>query len=547
MDSKKLRQQADKLFSDRQSLMMLWQEEAENFYPERADFTYKRYLGTDWAANLMTSYPCLCRRDLGDQFETMLRNAAKPWFSMTVDDPRVMGHEEKAWLQWATDTQRRTMYHKATHFTQATKLGDHDYATFGNNAIQITTNSYQNGLMYRCHHLRDIVWVEDEDGNICAIYRKFKPSAYWLASTFKPTAFTPGRSVHTKVTEKAKKDPFETVNCIHMMVKADLCDEPSGGKPWRSVYFDCDNDHEMESIAKWTKEYVISRWARIGSQYAHSPAVVIALPEARLLQAMTVTLLEAGEKIVNPPMAAVEGAVRSDMAVYAGGVTWVEYDYQYPQHALIPMTTDAKGMPLSIDMQKDSRNMLAQCFYLNKLRPFLPSDKEMTAFQAGEVVAQYVRDALPLFAPMEDEYNGGICEETFSQIWHARGFGPVEQIPKKLLGADITFAFQSPLHEAIEQIKGQKFLQMTQLTAQAVGMDKNAAAVPNTIVAFRDALEGIGIPQRWQRSDVEVKQMQEQAHAEQMAAQALQSMQAGADVVQTLSGAQKDSAMAEAA
>jgi hypothetical protein len=59
-------------------------------------------------------------------------------------------------------------------------------------------------------------------------------------------------------------------------------------------------DHDCELIHAmpvWTGFYRIPRWQTVsGSQYSYSPATVAALPDARLIQAMTFTLLEAGEK-----------------------------------------------------------------------------------------------------------------------------------------------------------------------------------------------------------------------------------------------------------
>jgi hypothetical protein len=72
--------QGTDLFEKRGSLLTLWQDVAENFYPELADLTTKRPSGTDFAANLMSSYPVQCRRDLANQFSTMLRPTAWPWF-----------------------------------------------------------------------------------------------------------------------------------------------------------------------------------------------------------------------------------------------------------------------------------------------------------------------------------------------------------------------------------------------------------------------------------------------------------------------------------
>ena len=81
MDVKQLRELGDNLFGKALPLRGLWQEIADNFYPERADFTIWRPLGTDFAANLMTSWPVMCRRDLGNQISTMLRPTARPWLS----------------------------------------------------------------------------------------------------------------------------------------------------------------------------------------------------------------------------------------------------------------------------------------------------------------------------------------------------------------------------------------------------------------------------------------------------------------------------------
>jgi hypothetical protein len=37
----------------------------------------------------------------------------------------------------------------------------------------------------------------------------------------------------------------------------------------------------------------------------------------------------------------------------------------------------------------------------------------MTAYEVGQRIQEYIRGALPLFEPMEMEYNGALCERTF--------------------------------------------------------------------------------------------------------------------------------------
>lgn len=533
--TKQLRELADHLFVKKGSLVSLHQEIAENFYPERADFTIKRYLGDDFAGNLMSSYPILVRRDMTDQIGTMLRNTNKPWFNMVSSDQRKEDHDAKKWLEWATGTMRRIMYSPSTLFSKAVSQGDADFGTFGQCCLTVRMNRNHDDVLFRCWHLRDLAWMEDEDGKICAIFRRWKPSNRTLVRMFDGKK---GTSVHPKVIEASIKEPNTEVDCYHFMVAADMYDGPDNGMPWRSIFYDATNEHEMESVAQKNREYILPRWLTVsGSQYAFSPAAVAALPEARLLQSMTYTLLEAGEKVVNPPVVATEQAIRSDIALYAGGLTYVDMEYDERNGAsLRALTQDARGMPLSQEMQRDSRELLARCFYLNKL--VLPQrGPEMTAYEVGQRVQEYVRNALPLFEPMEAEYNGALCEETFAVIMQAGGFGSVMDMPKSLQGANIEFRFASPLHDAIEAQKGQKFLEMKQMLAEAVAVDPGAVATIDVITAFRDAMDSIGVPAKWTRSPEETDQVLKQQAAKQQSDDLLARMQQGAGVAKDLATA----------
>lgn len=562
MKAKDLFETAETLFTKRSSLLMLWQEQAENFYPERADFTFRRTLGTDFASNLMTSYPLMCRRDLGDQVGTMLRPTAKAWFKTAPIDPRRENNDATRWLQWSDQVMRRAMYDRRTMFSRTTKEGDHDFACFGQTVISVRINKNSDGLLYRCWHLRDCAWQENEEGKICAIFRKWKPACRDMVRLF-------GNKVHDEVQKMITiNKPFEEVDCMHMVVEMDMYDgdidsydvgqdgnsvkvrrgaTPAERRryPYVSIYYDSKNQHIMEVVATWNQEYVIPRWQTVsGSQYAFSPATVAALPDARLIQAMTYTLLEAGEKIVNPPLVATEDVVKSDIGIYAGAVTWVDRDYdEKTGEALRPLTQDSRGMPLGLELNTDARAMIMQAFYLNKLT--LPQrSPEMTAYEVGQRIQEYIRGALPLFEPMEIEYNGSMCEMTFDILRRHGAFGAPQDMPESLQGAELQFHFQSPLHDAIEQQKGQKFLEMSQMITAAMQLDPSIAALPDAASALRDVLDGIGVPAKWVRSEVSVKQIQDQQAAAAQAAQQMELIKQGSEAIKNLGGASRDSAAA---
>jgi len=537
VNTKELIAQVDKLFNDRLTFTSFLQDVAEQFYPERADFTLRRYMGDDFASNLTTTYPVMIRREMGDSFGSMLRPTNKPWFHMeTIGD--IPDLEAKQWLQWAEQHQRRAMYDRQAHFTRAAKEGDHDFAAFGQTAISVRLNREGNGLLYRCFHLRDVVWMEDEAGNIILIARKMKKQAKDLYRLFR-------NKNHEQVIKDAEKKPFNETKCYHIIIAADYYSENANGKPWFSIYQDVEHEKTLESIPVFNKEYVIPRWQTVsGSQYAYSPATVVGLPEARLLQAMTYTLLEAGEKSTNPPMVATHDAVRDDIAIYAGGVTWVDAEYdERLGDALRPLSQNYSGMPLGLDMMRDSRQLLAHAFYINKLN--LPQmSHEMTAYEVGQRVQEYIRGALPLFEPMEMDYNGQLCEQTFEVMMRANAFGGPHSIPQSLQGRDIQFRFSSPLHDAIEAQDGQKFAQMGQLIAEAMQLDPTVAAVPNVQVALKEALLGIQTPAKWLNSDDKIAEKVAKMQQTQQNAMELQAAQQGSQAAANMGKAQKDMAQA---
>jgi hypothetical protein len=523
----------DRLFSKRTPLMSFLQDVYEQFNPIGADFTGTLNLGDDFAGDLMTSYPLILARELTDTFSTMLRPSDKEWASMAVSG--LKDHQAKAWLQWASRTQRSAMYDRAAQFVNATKEGDRDFGLAGQCVLTVEMMPDRSSLLYRNWHIRDTVWTDGLSGAVETVHRKWKPTAYELKRLF-GTA-----KLHEKVRQQFEqgKDPYCEINCRHIVMPADMYHgEHKFRTPLVSIYVDVDNEHIMEVTGQRVNSYVIPRWQRLkGSPYAYSPAVICALPEARLLQAMTYTLLAAGEKAVDPPMIAAQEALRGDIDLRAGGITYYSQEYDERQgEVLRPLTGDKSGIPLGLELQNRSEAMLRQAFYLDKLD--LPQrGPEMTAYEVGQRVQQYIRNALPLFEPVEVDYNGGLCERTFEVLAMNGAFGPPDTWPDSLRGEDIEFKFVSPLREAMDKQKGQVFVEGAQLVSTAVAIDPSAGSVWDASEALRDALDGIGVPVRWTRSIEQVEEIKEAAEAAAQQEQLLGAMEQAATIAKDFGAA----------
>ncbi len=543
MRPQELVERAAGLFAVRKAITTLWQEISEHFYPQRADFTLTRYIGEEFAEQLFSSYPLIVHRELSNAFAAMLRPRRKNWFGITVDDEDRLTKGSKEWLEWATKRMKFAMYDRKAHFIRATSEGDADFAAFGQCCLtrEINWDAEQPHLLYRCWHLRDVAWDEMADGSVGEIYIRWKPTIKQLRQQFGEDAL--------HVTQRGRKDDYRTdtyiqPNYMRAAISTDVYEGQEGqgkGYPWVLVYMDILNKHIIHEMGTFSHGITLPRWQTVsGSQYAYSPATVAGLPDARLLQAMTLTLLEAGEMSVRPPMIATQDAVRSDIQLYAGGITWADVEYDERKgDVLRPINQDRRGLPMGYEAHDQQMQMLSTAFYLNKLT-LPPPTGDMTAFEVGQRVEEYVRAALPLFEPMEHEYNGQLCEDTFDSLLRIGHFGAVQDIPRELQGKDVHFRFISPLHEAIERKNASEFLESADLIQRAMELDPTAGAHMDIGSSLRAALEGVGLEQRHIRSQDDVDAMIAKA-------QAMQEAQAEAELAATAGSAAKSFSEAEAA
>lgn len=486
----------DAEFAKKKTIDSLWQEIALNFYPSRADFTNERAEGEEYADHLFSSFPVMCHRELGNLFASNLRDRSNKWFSIHVDDEELDESDaERAFLERLTEIQWRLMYAKGTQFVRATKEADHDFAAFGNAVIWYGLNSNGDGLLYRNYHLRDCAWSENADGEIDCFHRNCEWTARQLKKMFPKT-------VSEQVQRACEKDPEAKFKCRHVVMPSRLYHYRSkSGKeyPYISLYVERDTMTVLEEVGLNYFPYVVPRWQTVsGSVYGISMATMLLLPDGRTMQVMMRTLREAGEKYVDPPMIAIADAIRGDMALYAGGVTIADMEYdERLGEVLRPITQDRGGMPIGMELAQAIKEDIRSGFFLDKIIMNPVSGKEMTAFEFGQHLQQQIRQSAPIFEPITEGYSDPLCDGTF-QLLMANGAFPIQMMPESLSDADIKFKFRSPLAEMEEQREAQIYGQvLTQIVMPAAQADPAQFEQIDLTRATRDAMRAAGWKQKW--------------------------------------------------
>jgi hypothetical protein len=514
----------DAEFARKKQIDSLHQEIALNFYPERATFTNERSEGEEYADHLFSSFPVMCRRELGNLFAANLRDRSNKWFSIHVDDEELDESDaERAFLEHLTERQWRLMYAKGTQFVRATKEADHDFAAFGNAVIWYGLNSNGDGLLYRNHHLRDCAWTENADGVIDCFYRNFEWSARQIKQMFPKTC-------SKQVQEACEKDPERKFKCRHIIMPMRLYNYKSkGGKefPFCSLFIERETDTCLEEVGLNYFPYIVPRWQTVsGSAYGISMATMILLPDGRTMQVMMRTLREAGEKYVDPPMIAIGDAIRGDMALYAGGVTIADMEYdERLGEVLRPITQDRGGMPIGMELATALKEDIRSGFFLDKIVMNPVSGKEMTAFEFGNHLQQTIRQTAPIFEPITESYSDPLCDGTF-QLLMTNGAFAVQMMPETLQGREIKFKFRSPLAEMEEQREAQIYGQvLTGILMPAAQVDPAQIEQIDLTTATRDAMRAGGWKQKWFKPVEAIEARQQQIAEEMEAAKAMQMAQ----------------------
>lgn len=516
--------EGDRLFASRSPLLTLWQDIAETFYVERADFTAGRSPGSEFAGHLMTGQPLLARQELANAIAGMLRPPGRDWFKLTLKRAgnATPSPSVDAWLEEAEKRMRTAMYERAAHLQRAAKQADNDYVAFGNAVISVDVNWRDTALLYRCWHLRDVAWREDFTGRVDEVHRRWKLSAH-AAMTLFPNGFAPELAQMRPEDRRARE-----IECRHIVLPADRYGDAAIAQRFVSVYVDVAHGHVMEAVGRDTLGYVIPRWQLVsGSVYGYSPTTVASISDARMLQDMTRTILEAGEKAVDPPMVATQEVVRSDLALYAGGITYVDAAYdERLGAALRPISQNSAGLPLGLEMQQDLRRQITAAWMLNKLN--LPSPSSgMTAYEVGQRVQEYIRQAIPLFEPIEVEYNGALCEETFAVLSAVGAFGRKADWPEALTGDAIGFKFENPFTAAGDGAALTQYQTVSALLGQQQAIDADALAEVDPRAMFRDAIVATGAPAAWLKDKVEAEAARAAADRNRRLLAGLQQLQAG--------------------
>lgn len=510
------RRLSDAAFNVQKRYIQRWQAIAEIFCPARADFTQSLTdNGAEYDA-LYTIQPQLALRSLSQSIGAMTRPKGVDWFKLTVEDEDLAEVDVvQRWCHDATQTMKRAVYRAGANFAAAMAESDRDYALIGNSVLRRSYNADESSLLFSCAHPRDCAWVENSEYQVDELHEKMRRPLRYFAHLFGAAALP------SEWRKRLDTNPLDEVTVCRSVVPInrdsyDRTERPRTTARYASLYHAMDVKESEAAIREGFFDsfpYVVRRWARNGqSPYGESMAAQHALADGRSLNTAAMSVLKSIEWQVDPPMTAVDEAIVGEVRLEAGGVTLIDQEF----------ARSAKGKALDrieVGDPRDGLNYLAmtearidKSFYQHLLR--MP-EREMTAQEFMRRLRMVLRDAAPVFEPIESEYSRlmeGVLE-LMLRVSSQDGWGAFQPGPPEIGASRTEFEFLSALNAEQDELQRAEALEVQTQHERLLAAGSSAADYIDMDEVTRASLKGFN--PKWIKKTEDVEALRQQRAQQQ--------------------------------
>lgn len=443
-----------------------WQEIAEVVAPRKMDFVGLRTPGEKRMSKAFDPTGIMANDMLAAGLHGMATNPASKWFSLRMVGERVRNpetgepmdiNEDQVVKQYLTDVEWlmwQRIYQPGSNFTTALHECYLDLGAFGT-AILFVGQRDDGGLMFECRPLAECVIAENHEGRVDTVFRK---TCYTVRQMMQMKE-TDNWTVSDKVERLYKDEKFdETVDVIHAVYprsERDWGKKNPENMPWASVYFEREEAHELEVSGFTEFPYLVSRWGKYsGEIYGRSPAMV-ALPDIKMLQAMTITKIKLMQKAADPPLWLKDDGVVGQTRTVPGGVNYWRGN---PNDGVMLQPVSLQGIQYLMQDIQALREQVLRVFYADLLR--MADRAKMTATEVVQRTAEQMRLFGPLIGRLESEMLGPMVERIFGILTRQ---GMLPSAPEEIQDKEFTVEYVSPIATAQKQQAANGVVQVMQL------------------------------------------------------------------------------------
>lgn len=460
----------------------------------------------------------------------------KRWHGVEFDNPDLMSNRTvQRWCAMATDRLFIARYASKTGFVSASYSDIKQEGKYGTSGLWIGEKVGE-GLFYKTPHLSELYIDEDYCGNIGRVHRLYTTT---ILNAYREVE--KGGGMLSDTCMKKLEDPnarHSEIEILHV-VRPNAEYEPGylgpKGKPIESLYIEVAEKHVIRRSGYYSMPIAVSRAdTSPGDPWGRSPAMEV-LSTSKGLQAIGRTVLDAGNKAVDPPLLFADDSDITKVITRPGGLTPGGLDDQGRQ--LVKPLYTGEQVPVGMQIQESEREVVASAFLEEFYRLITNPSDRMTATQVVEQLNKEGVLIAPFAGRRETEKLGPMIERELEIMMRA-GIIPPPPPEVQEAGSKPKIRMTNPLERMARAEEVSGFTRALEIGVQAASAGSPEALdrlkVAEGVAAVAEVL---GVRPELIRSDEEVAQIQQDRADKEAAAMAAQVVPAAAGAAKDLANA----------
>lgn len=505
--------QYEQMEGDRGTWEEHWREIAERILPRQNWFNASsKTPGEKRTEKIFDSTAALALERFAAAMESMLTPRTQKWHRLrTGDEALDSNHEVRTYLDRVTEILFNVRYSPDANFASQLHEAYMSLGAFGTGALFIDDVPGL-GIRYKSINLSEIYVAEDSAGKVDKVIRKFPLTARQAAQKWGFDALP--QKLKTTL-EKEPEREFEFLHAVLPNEEQIYGRQDFRGMPYSSFYV-CHETRSLMSEGGYnTFPYAVSRYVTAPKEiYGRSPAMTV-LPDVKMLNEMSKTVIRAAHKQVDPPLLLQEDGVLQAFNARPGALNYGGVDEQGRQNVQ-PLQTGAR-VDIGLDMMNQRREVINDAFLIT-LFQILVETPSMTATEAMLRAQEKGALLAPTMGRQQSEMLGPLIERELDILGRA---GALPEMPEALreMEGEVEIEYVSPLNRSQRAEEGVAILRTIEAMGPLAQIDPSVMMVFDAQRVARELSEINGVPQKVLRSEEE---MQEMLNEQQQAAEAQQ-------------------------
>lgn len=310
---------------------------------------------------------------------------------------------------------------------------------------------------------------------------------------------------------------------------------------WVSLYVENATGHVLSEKGYHENPYIVSRWSQYGEEVFGRSIAMLALPHTKTLYEMIKTVLEAGNKAVDPPTGLEPGLIQGMLDLSAGAVNKINPNAR-PSWG-IKRLYDPSGLPFGYQLIENFYVQLGRLFYNDQFQ-IMPAEGR-TATEALLITQANMRLTAPIMSRQDTEMVRPLFDLVFRIALRTGSLPPVPDILEEQKGLYLDYI--SPIERAQRLDEVQSITQALELSAKLGQVFPEIWDKWNADRVVDEINDVLGVSPYVLNSDVEKRRLRESRSKQNESAQNAAALQQLADIKEKEARSVRDEAFAEQA